>query len=98
LLSYRPDLTPLWGFVKDQVQSQRVSLLEELKTCIAAAVANATKDASHYIWQEDACKARGGAQCEVSHARQFFQLHIRNCLLMNKTLQATQLSYRYIKS
>jgi hypothetical protein len=42
-----PDLTPLdfflWGYVKDQVNRQRVNMLDELKAWITAEMANVIK-------------------------------------------------------
>jgi hypothetical protein len=42
----------LLGYVKDQVYSQRVNMLNECKTQITAANADITKGMSQHVWQE----------------------------------------------
>jgi hypothetical protein len=47
------DLMPfdffLWGYVKDQVYSQRVNMLDELKAWINAAIVHVTKDMLEHV-------------------------------------------------
>jgi hypothetical protein len=68
------DVMPLeffiWGYVKDQVHSQRVNMLGDLEAQITAATADITKDTLQRFCQEvdyrwDICRAIEGAHCEV---------------------------------
>jgi hypothetical protein len=49
------DLMPLdlflWGCVKDQLYTQTVNMLDELKTWKTAAIAYVTKDMLQCVWQ-----------------------------------------------
>jgi hypothetical protein len=60
----------LWGYVKDQVYSQRMNMLAEHKVWLAAATANVKKDILQPIWQDmdyrwEVCRTTDGANCNV---------------------------------
>jgi galactose-1-phosphate uridylyltransferase len=72
--------------------SQKVNMLDELKSGIIAAIADVTKDILQNIWQEVGCKwnihvcrATDGTQCEVFHTQHLFHLCVKKMFqLMNK--------------
>jgi hypothetical protein len=57
-------------YVKDQVYSQSVNMVDELKAWITAAIANVSEYMLECIWQEadykcGVCRAVDGVHCEV---------------------------------
>jgi hypothetical protein len=42
----------LWGYLKDQLYSQRAKTLDELKSRITALTLNVTKDMLQRVWHE----------------------------------------------
>jgi hypothetical protein len=46
----------VWGYVKDQVCSQRVNTMDVLKALITAALGYVTNDMLHSLWQGVDCR------------------------------------------
>jgi hypothetical protein len=68
----------LWGYMKDQLHSQRVNMLDELEAWITAAIANVTKDMLQLVWQEVGCMQ----SYRVLNMKNFELLHL--CVYIKK--------------
>ena len=69
-----PDLTPcdffLWGYIKNNVYSQKIRALNHLKNRINEAMTTITEEMLTNIWREveyrlDICRATKGAHIEI---------------------------------
>jgi hypothetical protein len=71
--SYAFGIFFLWSYAKDQVYSQRVNTLDELKARIIAAIVDITKGMlQQCVWQGmdyrwDVRRGSGGVHCEMFH-------------------------------
>jgi hypothetical protein len=97
-LLHSPDLLHLdfsiWGYVKDQVFSQRVNTMDVPKALITAAIANVTNDMLQSVWQWvdcrlyiHVCRATYGVHCVC--VKNCFYLWIECCK------QRTHICFRF---